>query len=277
MGIRLGAASIAVLAALSVATMAGPAHAGCGLDPVCAISESVGRGAGKGAADGLRPLVTDVMERQAPTLIAQLQTAVDHNILTAEEAGERLTDYATDLFNKAAADLLANVSNRSQSLIDYASGQTLAIEAKVFADVQTIIKQLNCQSQAVSAALDRQQRILDDAVNGWIPKIKFWSRTKTEKIEAACRKKLSIDPDLKYSSMQYATTSKLWRCVRIDSIDPSGPAAAIADAFDDVVINDSATMCALQSGNEEPLRKITQIWINDSQYARAWGRAVSGE
>ncbi|MGO6692497.1 hypothetical protein ACCS54_18955 [Rhizobium johnstonii] len=277
MGIRLGAASVLVLATLLVAAMAGSARAGCGLDPVCAISESAGRGAGKGAADGLRPLVTDVLERQAPALIAQLQTAVDHSILTAEQAGEQLVEYATDLFNKAADDLFDGVKDRSQSLIDYASGQTLTIEAKVFADVQTIIKQLNCQGQAVSAALDRQQRILDDTVNGWIPKIKFWSRTKTEKVEAACRKKLSVDPDLKYSSMQYATTSKLWRCVRIDYIDPNGPAAAIALAYDDVVINDSATMCALQSGNEEPLRKITQIWINDSQYARAWGRAVSGD
>jgi hypothetical protein len=53
-----------------------PAHAGCGLDPICAISQSIGRGAGGGFADSVRPLVTDVMEREAPALIAQLQTGM---------------------------------------------------------------------------------------------------------------------------------------------------------------------------------------------------------
>jgi hypothetical protein len=50
-----------------------PAAAACGIDVLCAISQSVGSGAGKGFADSVRPLVTEVMEREAPALIGQLQ------------------------------------------------------------------------------------------------------------------------------------------------------------------------------------------------------------
>jgi hypothetical protein len=124
-----------------------PATAGCGLDPVCHISESIGNGAGRGIANSVRPLVTDVVEREAPALIAQLQAGIDHNIITAEQAGERLTNYATNLLDKAADDVLANVQGRTQTLVNYARNQTMLIEQQIFNDVQTIIGQLQCTSK----------------------------------------------------------------------------------------------------------------------------------
>jgi hypothetical protein len=104
--------------------IAQPANAGCGFDPLCYIGESIGNGAGGGVADSVRPLVTDVMNIQAPALIAQLQAGIDHNIMTADQAGEKLLEYATNLLNKAADDFLSKVQDRSQSLIDYARDQT---------------------------------------------------------------------------------------------------------------------------------------------------------
>ncbi|PDS49755.1 hypothetical protein CO662_22040 [Rhizobium anhuiense] len=263
--------AVIVLTAIGV-----PAHAGCGLDPVCAISESAGRGAGKGAADSLRPLVTQVMEEEAPALIAQLQAAVDHNILTAEQAGQKLVDYATDLFNKAADDVVDKVANRSKSLIDYAAVRTIEIEKIVFADVQTIMKQLDCQGKSVAAALDRQRKITQEAVGGWFPRLFFWRRSKTEILEASCRTNLSVPDGLTYEYMERSTLAKLWRCVRIGSVDPNGPAIAIRDAFNDVEVNDRAAMCALEY-DAEPLREVTGIWADDNQSAKAWGRAVRGD
>jgi hypothetical protein len=254
-----------------------PAKAGCGLDIACAISSSVGHGAGQGFADSVRPLVTDIMEREAPALIAQLQAGIDHNILTAEQAGNRLIDYATNLLNKAADDILNKVQNRTQSLIDYAGSQTLVVEQKIFADVQIIIKQFDCEKLGVSALIDRQQKVIDENANDWITRIKFWSRSKTDEIQASCRSHLAISEELKFSDMQIPTSSKLWRCVRLAYVDSSGPATAILDAYNDVVVNGRASMCALQSGTDVALRDVTEMWISDSQSARAWERAIHGE
>jgi len=269
-------ASVTILAAIALTAMATPTRAGCGLDPVCAISESAGRGAGKGAADSLRPLVTKVMEEQAPALIAQLQAAVDHNILTAEQAGQKLVDYATDLFNKAADDVVDKVADKSKSLVDYAAGRTIEIEKIVFADVQTVMKQLDCQGKSVAAALDRQRKITQEAVGGWLPRLFFWRQSKMEILEAACRTNLSIPEGLTYEYMEKSTLAKLWRCVRIGSVDPNGPAVAIRDAYNDVEVNDRAAMCALQY-DAAPLREITGIWAGDNQSANAWDRAVTGD
>jgi hypothetical protein len=254
-----------------------PAKADCGFDPICAISTSIGRGAGGGFADSVRPLVTDVMEREAPALIAQLRAGVDHNIMTAEQAGEKLVDYATSLLNKAADDILNKVQDRSQSLIDYASVQTLIVEQQVFNDVNKIIDRFNCSALGVNALLERQQKILDDDVNIWIRTIKFWSHPPKEMVEQQCQQKLGINPALKTADMEIPTTFKLWRCVRLALTEPNGQATAIRDAYNDAVVMGKANMCALQSGTDVSLREITETWIDDSQSAKAWDRAIRGE
>jgi hypothetical protein len=170
-----------------------------------------------------------------------------------------------------------NLAIARQSLIDYAASQTLLLEQKVFADVQKIIADFDCEKLGFSALIDRQQKILDESVNSWILSIKIWSRSRTDQIVATCRNKLSIPPGLQFSSMQIPTSSKLWRCVRLSYIDPKGPAVAILDAYNDVVVNGRASMCALRGTGDSPLREVTEAWIADSQAASAWGRAVHGE
>jgi hypothetical protein len=253
-----------------------PARADCGLDPICHISESIGNGAGRGIADSVRPLVTDVMEREAPALIAQLQAGVDHNIITAEQAGEKLTAYATSLLNKAADDLLAHAQDRAQKLVDYARDQTIAVEQQIFNDVQMIIGQLQCTALGVVTLLDRQQKIFDDNVNNWLQRILVWQNRK-DQIEGNCRTELGIHRDIHIPQLGVPTTFALWRCIRLAYVDLKGPSTAVRDAFDDVVSNGKATMCALQTGADVALRRVTEIWINDSQSARAWDRAIRGE
>lgn len=256
-----------------------PAQAGCGFDPVCAISESIGSGAGKGVADSIRPLVTDVMEREAPALIAQLQAGVDHNIMTAEQAGEKLTGYATNLLNKAADDFLGNAANRTQSLIDYAAKQTSDIEQQVFNDVQKIIADLHCETLNVSTLAERQQKIFDESANDFLSRILFWQKRQS-KVESQCRAQLGIDPSLKTADMQLPTSWKLWRCVRLAYVDPSvdlnGKSTAIRDAYADVDLDESETMCALKT-DSVPLKLVTEAWIADTQNAKAWDRAIRGE
>jgi hypothetical protein len=265
---------------LTIATLlfcSNPANAGCGLDPICAISTSIGRGAGGGFAESIRPLVTDIMEREAPALIAQLQTGIDHNIVTAEQAGDRMIEYATTLLNKAANDVLNNVQDRTQSLLQFATNQTLIVEQQIFKDVSKIIAQLHCETLSVNTLAERQQKIFDENVNGWIQKLEFWKRSKIDIIQSKCRLRLSINESLKISDMQIPTSSKLWRCVRLEYTDISAPATAIRDAYNDVVANGKDSMCALQTGNDSALQEITETWISDTQSARAWDRAIRGE
>jgi hypothetical protein len=256
--------------------IAEPAQAGCGLDPICHISESIGSGAGRGIADSVRPLVTDVMEREAPALIAQLQAGIDHNIMTAEQAGEKLTTYATNLLNKAADDALANVQDRSQQLVDYARDQTIAIEQQVFHDVQKIIGQLHCEALGVETLIERQQQIFNENVNTWLQRVLFWQNRK-DQIQKRCRIELGISQEIPTSQLGVPTTFALWRCVRLSYVDLKGPSTAIRDAFDDVEFNGRGTMCALQTGADVALRRVTEIWIDDAQSAKAWDRAIRGE
>jgi hypothetical protein len=251
-----------------------PAQAGCGLDPICHISESIGNGAGRGVAESVRPLVTEVMGREAPALIAQLQASVDHNIMTAEEAGEKLTAYATNLLNKAADDVLENAQDRTQKLLAYALDQTITIERQVFHDVQKIIDQLQCATLGVNALIERQQKIFDESVNTWLQRVLFWQNRKNA-VEALCRTKFRLSPDLSTSGLGVPTTFKLWRCVRLGYVDEKEPATAVYNAFIDLESNGRAMMCALRG--DEALRAITEIWIDDAQSAKAWGRAIRGE
>jgi hypothetical protein len=265
-----------LVAAAAVWLYGYPAQAGCGFDPICHISESIGNGAGRGLADSVRPLVTEVMEREAPALIAQLQAGIDHDIMTAEQAGEKLTDYATKLLNKAADDVLANVQDRSQKLADYARDQTIAVEQQVFNDVKKIIDQLHCEALGVDTLISRQQKIFDDNANSWLRTVFFW-RNRKDEIDTHCRDQLGINKALKTSDMQIPTTFKLWRCVRLAYVDPNGKATAIRDAFNDIDFDGRATMCALRTGAEVALREVTETWIHDTQSAKAWDRAIRGE
>jgi hypothetical protein len=253
-----------------------PANGGCGLDPICHISESIGSGAGRGIAESVRPLVTDVMERQAPALIAQLQAGIDHNIMTAEQAGEKLTDYATNLLNKAADDVLANAQGRTQKLVDYARDQTITVEQQVFHDVQKIIGQLHCESLSVETLLERQQQIFNENVNTWLQRVLVW-QNREDQIRARCRTELGVSQNIETSQLGVPTTFALWRCVRLSYVDLKGPSPAIRDAFDDVQFNGRATMCALQTGADVALRRVTELWIDDAQSAKAWDRAIRGE
>lgn len=253
-----------------------PADAGCGLDLICHISESIGDGAGRGIADNVRPLVTNVMENEAPALIAQLQTGIDHNIMTADQAGEKLTEYATNLLNKAADDVLAHAQHRTQKLIHYARDQTTIVEKQIFHDVRKVIRQLHCETLGVDTLLERQQQILNENVTTWLQLFPF-SKNHKDPIEASCRTELGISQDIQTSQLGVPTTFALWRCVRLSHVDLNGPSTAIRDAFDDVEFNGRATMCALQTGADVALRRVTEMWIDDAQSAKAWDRAIRGE
>ena len=129
----------------------------------------------------------------------------------------------------------------------------------------------------MNTLLERQQKILDDDVNTWITTIKIWSHPPKEMVEQQCQQKLGINPALKTADMEIPTTFKLWRCVRLALTDPNGQATAIRDAYNDAVVMGRANMCALQSGADVSLREVTETWIDDSQSAKAWDRAIRGE
>ena len=93
--------------------------------------------------------------------------------MTAEQAGDQLTGYATNLLNQAADDFLANAQNRTEKLADYARDQTFTIEQRIFNDVQTIIAELHCAVLGVDTLLERQQKIFDENVNKWLQRILF--------------------------------------------------------------------------------------------------------
>jgi hypothetical protein len=230
-GIELTSRPLLIIIAVVAQWLVGqPAQAGCGWDLICHISESIGSGAGRGIAESVRPLVTQVMEQEAPALIAQLQAGVDHNIVTAEQAGEKLTTYATNLLNKAADDVLANAQQRTQKLIDYARDQTMTVESQIFHDVRKVIKQLHCETLSVDTLLEREQQILNENVNTWLQRILFWENHK-DPLEARCRTELGISQDIQTSQLGVPTTFTLWRCVRLSHVDLNGPSTAIRDAF----------------------------------------------
>jgi hypothetical protein len=76
------APAIAPFAFLGGFVLAQPATAGCGIDPLCYVGQSLGNG----ASQGIEPFVRVVMEKEAPALIAQFQAAINANIITFADA-----------------------------------------------------------------------------------------------------------------------------------------------------------------------------------------------
>ena len=125
--------------------------------------------------------------------------------MTAEQAGDQLTGYATNLLNQAADDFLANAQNPTEKLADYARDQTFTIEQRIFNDVQTIIAELHCAVLGVDTLLERQQKIFDENVNKWLQRILFWQNRK-DQIQANCRSELRVSQNIPISQLGVPTT-----------------------------------------------------------------------
>ena len=196
--------------------------------------------------------------------------------MTAEQAGDQLTGYATNLLNQAADDFLANAQNPTEKLADYARDQTFTIEQRIFNDVQTIT--LNCIVRC----------------SAWIPYSSVNKRYLTKMLTNGCSAYcLAESQESDTSKLPERTTGfgkhpylavgssyyicALWRCTRLAYVDLKRPSTAIRDAFDDVVSNGAATMCALHTDADVALRRVTEIWIDDTQSAKAGDRAIRGE
>lgn len=258
------------LAATS-AFVALPAWAGCRLDILCAVSESVGRGAGGGAAEGVRPLVIEVMQRMAPELILKLQAAVDHNILTAEEAGERLIGVAYSMVEKA--------TRQADRLLQTANEEVLAAEQKLFVDASVLLEKnwdrLHCESLAVNTLLADQVAVIDSKIEGILNRVPFAGYFKSSSIEQQCRKDLGLSSDAKAAELGIMSTYKVWRCVRLSYVDPMKPALAILDAYVDIEFHGAGVVCALR-GSPTALQVATDIWNDDEIRAKTWRQEING-
>lgn len=254
-------------------TSTSASHAGCGLDPLCHLSESLAKGGGRGVSEGVRPLVTEVMTQQAPALIAQLQAGVDHNVITAEQAAQRLSDYVAKLVEKSSSNIISNVK---EDLILYAMQQAMLIEKDIMRDVMKIIDSFHCETLSVNLLMERQINIFDEKVNDWLKKILVWWKFRNT-VEMTCRAELGLNPTMSFSQMGIPSTSRMWRCVRLRYVDVNGHPEAILDAYEDVVSNGQATMCALRMGNPTALERATETWMADTQAANTWRRTIRGE
>lgn len=254
-----------VLFIMTFAVIPAAQAGGCGLDPVCAVSESVGRGAGGALADQLKPLITDVMEREAPALISQLQGSVDHNIMTAQEAGEHLITLATDLLDKTAAD----IQLRGQKLIDYANGAVLAAEKQLFVDLNATLDRLHCEILGTNILISNQADDFISRIKGMLP---WWTRFTRSKTETSCRKKWGIDQSLPVENLGVTSLYLLWRCIRLESIDVTN-SLSIMVAYADAGERGKGAICALHNASETGFETVTELWIDDELSAKAWKRA----
>ena len=263
----------AVLAlAIPLLLVSSGALAGCGWDIPCSISESIGRGAGGAAAAQFRPLITEVMEREAPALIEQLKAGVDHNILTAEQATERIIDYATKV-------ILVAVDKKGKDLLEYARVQAEQAETKLISDLGTLlkenIKEIHCELLGANALIANQQVILSNDVDSWLSKIPFLAQSK--EVNKQCTADYGDIHNKPISSLDMPTLYKVWRCVRINYVNGDSSATAILSAYEDMDSKGHGVACALKDGSSATLSDITELWLSDGRSVAVWRRAMSGE
>lgn len=250
------------------------AHACGNFDLVCHFTESVASGAGQGVSAGLRPLVKNVMEQEAPKLIEDLKFAVDHNIMTGKQAGEELTAYAAALFQHVANSVILNSKYQVEDLTTFAKNQALDVEGRIFKDIDRVIAQIHCQELSLSRLTQQQEGIFNADVNHWLNTFRIFQSRK-DKVKDDCEEKFGLPKGLSPSHIDLPTDFRIWRCVRLNYVTESDSAVAMQLAYDDVVVHEKSDMCVLKD-NPAPLREMTKEWISDTASETAWDSAVSG-
>jgi hypothetical protein len=228
-------------------------------------------GAGQGLSETVVRDIVDTLKRETPPLISQLRESVDHNIITAEEASERLVTMASKVLSEAAGKTADQVIKNVRTEVD-------AVEKKFLADIDELLKKnffrLHCETAGAMALLDRQRAILSASVDSWIDRLPFAGRRRNDVI-TQCRAEYAIPEGAKEGDFFLTTRFKLWRCFRLHFVDENSSPADIRDAFVESESFGFGVLCALQS--EVGRRDVAEISINDAIDARVWDRAVRGE
>lgn len=252
------------------------ATAGCGLDPVCAIGQSFSSGASEEFVDKLRPLVADVMERQAPALIAELQRAVDHNILTADEAAQQLIALSQTVLNAVIND----AELRGEKLAAFVQAQISILEIHFISDIDSLLERhwnmLNCTIAGVNADLDQQQAILWSEANQLVDRLRLPCFFCGPAPDEQCRRSLRVTGDATPQQLGPATTFRLWSCYRLALINDDQPPDNIALAYSEIEAKAFGLVCAWRKASATGVEIVTEKWNEAGAAARAWRRSSIG-
>ncbi len=271
---HLGSISKALLALGVCLGMAPKAYAGCGLDPICAVSSDIGGGVGSGLADSLRPLIAQTMEQDAPALINDLQSAVDHNIMTADQAGQQLIDIAQGAL-MAAED---NAELRGEQLVAFTRKEIDDAETKFLANLNVLLQEnwdrLNCEIQGGNAALTQQQTVFWDSANNLLNRFSFFGR---RRVDHACRVQLGISDNATELQLGPLSTFQLWECYRMQLVSDQATPTQISTAYSDVEIKAFGLVCAWRNASAAGLQTIAREWNEAGAAGTAWARAENGQ
>ena len=240
--------------------------AGCGVDIFCAVSRSLASGVG----EGVKPLVANVMEREAPDLILKLQGAVDHNILTSEQAGDRLINLSRDILSK----VLADASLRGERLVQATHDSIMQAEKALFEELNSLVEhsfaQLHCEALSTNILIDNQRDQFMSSIKDILPR--WW--VGRSRIEGLCRQDWGIPQELSIQNLEVPSLYKLWRCVRLAHADVRS-SQSILVAYQDAEFRGKEAICALQNASKSGVDVITDMWNDDGVSAAAWQRAIS--
>lgn len=267
---RVQIRAIAIAGAIAFLLCRAPlARAGCGLDVFCAAGEA----AGKGAAEGFLPQIREAMDIEGQKLINLLKEAVDHNIISAEQAADRVLALAIKLAQEA-------IAKEGKGLINYARVETEKIEAKFIADLGNLIKStdfaVDCQVKKIDLLLKDQVKQLSEDANSLFNRAPAIFGKQKDEVSNACLTVVGAPANSSLDLLEFPSLYKVWRCARLTFVNENSPARAILAAYEDLDARGKAAACAAGSLAKATVTDIGEIWFNDAAAANAWKRAIDG-
>lgn len=243
---------------------------------ISARSGTAGAAAASAAAQQIRPLLDRVLAEQMPALIRQAEGAVRDQIITAEQAGQRLMLQIDRMLNSTLDKALENanqiVGNVRAEIVEKLVTSLNDVATDFIKELDRLAQQnwyeANCLAVRVDSMARDQQTYFFDQFNAIIDRLPFGARTTARD---QCHKINEIAPKER-SQYNPVELYLLWQCAVISTQTPTTPARTIAAGYMDMEARTANMICVMRQAPETRqffLRE--RLWA--SERASIWNRA----
>jgi hypothetical protein len=221
----------------------------CGLDLIwCAnqrVDDWIGsktKAAGQGMSKEFEKSIRRLLASDVPALAERLNALVKKDILTAEEAGERLASAVTKLVEQSASRLITHTETSFSNLLEQAHHDAMLIERDIFSNLERLADkqwyETNCTLSNANTLVSEQIDHLTSSLRLVIPS--FRDLVSWFKATPACNVRNGIPVSDKYTLDQQFI---LVKCELEYSITLKMPAAAIAAQYASIVDAANRMIC----------------------------------
>jgi hypothetical protein len=221
-------------------------------------TQDAGSGAAAGVVQQITPLVNQVMAQQLPSLVNQMNSAIDNNILTAQSAGDELVDHINQALNNSFIHLA--------DFRDEFFSQLGNFRDQLFVEINSTLDQTFYQVYCLTINVANVPTELANTINSQLAKLEIWKR---HKARSACYRELHINTNVDINNLNSLQAYSVAECVQENTQDLNTPSSTLAAQYGDLEKRASDLMCALRYDNTGRLIAL-EYWVDAGRIARIW-------